>query len=243
MATKITYPDQSVNSIITAAEFNQIKAGVNGNIDDTISAQSDIDALETVVAGKVDKISNKQLSTEDYTTAEKSKLAGIAPGATAYTDAQAQSANAAALSGKVDKVNGKQLSTEDYTTTEKTKLSGVAPNATANATDAQLRDRSTHTGTQTASTISDFASAARANPSTGIVFTDSTPVTATDTDIVAKGKLQAQISANTTAIGNKVGNDTDAFASTPKITQIVTLTQAEYDAIVTKVDTTLYLIQ
>lgn len=42
---------------------------------------------------------------------------------------------------------------------DKTKLDGVASGATANATDAALRDRSTHTGTQAASTISDFAEA------------------------------------------------------------------------------------
>lgn len=42
----------------------------------------------------------------------------------------------------------------------KTKLDGIASGATANATDAQLRDRTTHTGTQLASTISDFSSAA-----------------------------------------------------------------------------------
>jgi hypothetical protein len=35
----------------------------------------------------------------------------------------------------------------------KTKLDGIATGATANATDAQLRDRSTHTGTQAWSTI------------------------------------------------------------------------------------------
>ena len=35
----------------------------------------------------------------------------------------------------------------------KTKLDGIAAGATANATDAQLRDRSTHTGTQALSTI------------------------------------------------------------------------------------------
>lgn len=39
---------------------------------------------------------------------------------------------------------------------DKTKLDGIATGATANATDAQLRDRSTHTGTQLAATISNF---------------------------------------------------------------------------------------
>ncbi len=58
-----------------------------------------------------------------------------------------------ALANKVDKVAGKGLSTEDYTTVEKNKLAGVQNGATANSTDAQLRDRSTHTGTQAISTV------------------------------------------------------------------------------------------
>jgi hypothetical protein len=45
---------------------------------------------------------------------------------------------------------------------DKTKLDGVATGATANATDAALRDRATHTGTQLAATISDFATAVAA---------------------------------------------------------------------------------
>lgn len=59
----------------------------------------------------------------------------------------------AQTSNKVDKAAGKQLSTEDYTSAEKAKLSGIAAGATANATDAALRDRSTHTGTQPITTI------------------------------------------------------------------------------------------
>ena len=46
------------------------------------------------------------------------------------------------------------LAGESYTTAEKNKLAGIAPAATANATDGQLRDRSTHTGTQAITTIS-----------------------------------------------------------------------------------------
>lgn len=46
--------------------------------------------------------------------------------------------------------------------TDKTKIDGVQNGATANSTDAQLRDRATHTGTQLAATISDFATAADA---------------------------------------------------------------------------------
>jgi hypothetical protein len=41
-----------------------------------------------------------------------------------------------------------------------TKLAGIASGATANATDAQLRDRATHTGTQAATTITGLAGVA-----------------------------------------------------------------------------------
>lgn len=53
-----------------------------------------------------------------------------------------------ALDSKVNAEVGKGLSSNDYTSAEKTKLSGIATGATANATDAQLRDRATHTGAQ-----------------------------------------------------------------------------------------------
>jgi hypothetical protein len=49
-----------------------------------------------------------------------------------------------------------------FTATEKTKLSGIASGATANSSDATLLARANHTGTQAASTISDFSSAADA---------------------------------------------------------------------------------
>lgn len=45
---------------------------------------------------------------------------------------------------------------------DRTKFDGIATGATANATNAQLRDRSTHTGSQAASTISDSTTAGRA---------------------------------------------------------------------------------
>lgn len=44
-----------------------------------------------------------------------------------------------------------------YTDADKTKLDGVAAGATANVTDAQLRDRTTHTGVQPADSITEAA--------------------------------------------------------------------------------------
>lgn len=50
-----------------------------------------------------------------------------------------------------------------FTATEKTKLTGIAISATANDTDANLKARANHTGTQLAATISDFQTAVSAN--------------------------------------------------------------------------------
>jgi hypothetical protein len=74
-------------------------------------------------------------------------------------DLPVSTATQTALDGKVDKSAGKQLSTEDYTSAEKTKLSGIATGATANATNAELRDRTTHTGEQEISTVTGLQTA------------------------------------------------------------------------------------
>ncbi|ULO08149.1 hypothetical protein H1230_04730 [Paenibacillus sp. 19GGS1-52] len=55
------------------------------DIVDITDLNGNMDILDSSVNGKVDKIAGKQLSTNDYTTAEKTKLTGIAPGANNYT--------------------------------------------------------------------------------------------------------------------------------------------------------------
>jgi hypothetical protein len=55
-----------------------------------------------------------------------------------------------------------------FTAADDTKLAGIATAATANDTDANLKARANHTGTQTASTISDFSAAADARVVAGI---------------------------------------------------------------------------
>ena len=113
--------------------------------------------VDTALSGKVDAEAGKGLSTEDYSSAEKTKLSGIASGAEVNVQPDwDQSDNTAddyiknkpnipdvsdyydkteidtALSGKVDKVTGKGLSTEDYSSAEKTKLSGIETGAEVN---------------------------------------------------------------------------------------------------------------
>lgn len=95
--------------------------------------------VKALLAGKVDAVTGKGLSTNDYTAADKEKLAGITEGANKTTVDSALSSTStnpvqnkavnAVLSNKVDKVDGKSLSTNDYTTAEKTKLSGIAEGA------------------------------------------------------------------------------------------------------------------
>lgn len=82
------------------------------------------------------------------------------------------------------------------------------PNFNADLLDSQhgtyYLDRTNHTGTQLAATISDFAAAVRAVPLTGLVTTTNSAILATDSILVAFGKVQAQINAHTTSIGTGI---------------------------------------
>nr|DAK01877.1 MAG TPA: Head fiber protein [Caudoviricetes sp.] len=72
--------------------------------------------LATALDGKVNKETGKGLSTNDYTTTDKNKVANV------------PSNTNTALAGKVDKIAGKGLSTNDYTTTEKNKVANLPAN-------------------------------------------------------------------------------------------------------------------
>ena len=114
--------------------------------------------LKTLFNGKVDKVSGKGLSTNDYTTTEKEKLAGIETGATKVivdTELSGSSTNPLqnkailgalnTLDGaKVDKVTGKGLSTNDFTTTLKNKLDGIEAGANKTTVDSALSSSSTN---------------------------------------------------------------------------------------------------
>lgn len=108
--------------------------------------------INSALGNKVDKVSGKGLSTNDYTTAEKQQLANLVAGTITVDSAlSASSTNPVqnkvintALGNKVDKVSGKGLSTNDYTTTEKTKLSGIAEGANKTVVDSALSSSSTN---------------------------------------------------------------------------------------------------
>jgi hypothetical protein len=93
------------------------------NIQDQNDNMDAIDtALKGLEDGKVAKVTGKGLSTEDYTTAEKNKLAGIEAGATADQTAS-----------EIKTLYESNADTNAYTDTEKSKLAGIQAGAQVNA--------------------------------------------------------------------------------------------------------------
>lgn len=86
-----TYEDLPSSNVQVGDMYNVADDGHNyawnGTSWDKMSGEIDLSAYATTsvmnaaLAGKVDKVSGKQLSTNDYTTTEKNKLAGISSGA------------------------------------------------------------------------------------------------------------------------------------------------------------------
>ncbi|BDB57323.1 beta strand repeat-containing protein [Flavobacterium ammonificans] len=92
------------------------------NVDNTTDLNKPISTLtQLALDSKVDKVVGKNLSTEDFTTAEKTKLASL--GGTLDLSSYATITD---LTTKVDKVAGKELSSNDYTTLEKNKLAAIS---------------------------------------------------------------------------------------------------------------------
>ena len=142
-AEKASWNAKATESFVTEAIANaQLNGGQGGSVD--LSGYVTTTALNTALNEKVDKVSGKSLSTNDYTNAEKTKLAGIEANANNYTHPSSHPASIitetsekrfvtdnekATWNNKVDKISGKGLSTNDYTTEEKNKLQGIAVNA------------------------------------------------------------------------------------------------------------------
>jgi hypothetical protein len=87
----------------------------------------------------------------------------------------------------------------------------------------------------TAEEIRNLIGAGTGNGTSNLVIgTTSSTALAGDTTTIS--------SAQATAINDSVKNNTDTYTGTAKITQIITLSQTEYDNITTKLSDTLYII-
>lgn len=140
---KASWNAKATESFVTEAIANaQLNGGQGGSVD--LSGYVTTTALNTALNEKVDKVSGKSLSTNDYTNAEKTKLAGIEANANNYSHPSSHPASIitetsekrfvtdtekTTWNNKVDKISGKGLSTNDYTNSEKNKLQGIAVNA------------------------------------------------------------------------------------------------------------------
>lgn len=85
------YVDKKIADLIGGAPstFDTLK-----EIADYIAAHKEIsDALDAAIGNKVDKVNGKQLSTNDYTTAEKEKLSKIATNANNYKHPESHAAS------------------------------------------------------------------------------------------------------------------------------------------------------
>ena len=123
-----------VDALFVSGSTNPVQSKT---IQAALNAKADAADVTEALANKVDKVYGKVLSSNDFTDAEKAKLANIAAGAdkTVVDDTlKSDSANPvqnrviqAALSGKVDKISGKGLSTNDFTDELKDKLESLTP--------------------------------------------------------------------------------------------------------------------
>lgn len=132
-----------------------------------------VDAVQEDLDSKVDKEAGKGLSTNDFTNGEKTKLAGIATGATQNApDASLRDRTTHTGSQAISTVSGLQVT-----------LDAKAEISYVDANDMASRARGNHTGTQTASTISDFNAAASAAAPVQTVAGKSGTVTLVKSDV------------------------------------------------------------
>ncbi len=232
----------SVAGFMSSADFTKLAGIATGATANSTDAQlrdrsthtgeqptSTITGLDTALAGFAASghgHSNASGSVAGFmSSADFTKLAGIATGATANsTDAQLRDRSThtgeqptstitgldTALAGFAASGHGHSnasgsvagfMSSADFT-----KLAGIATGATANSTDAQLRDRSTHTGTQPNTTITGLGTLSTQNANSIAVTggaIDGTPIGATTAAAVRgiTGVFTSSTAATSSATG------------------------------------------
>ena len=208
-----TLTDQELTASLNAASIDESKldASVNASLDLADSATQPGDLATVATSGDYDDLSNKpDLSAFDNISEHANEAAFPGTGAadkfylaqdtgilyrwtgSAYAIISAQLAlgetSSTAYRGDRGKTAFDHVSATDNPHSVSKAQVGLSnvPNTNATA-------RASHTGTQLAATISDFAATVRATVLTGLSTATSTAVVAADTILVAIGKLQAQV--------------------------------------------------
>jgi len=145
--------------------------------------------------------------------------------------------------GAVDSVNGATgvvvldqddigdgVSFKQFSAAEETKLAGIATGATANSTDAQLRDRTTHTGVQAISTVTDLQTTLDAKQPIDTDLTTIAGLTATTNNMIQSvgsawaSRTPAQVKTALAIAQSDVTNlVTDLAAKQPLDTDLTTI--------------------
>lgn len=154
------------SSTLTLEDLGSAATADVGTTPNTLPTNATVDSkLSAGLDTKVDKVSGKGLSDENFTIEEKGKLAvAIIEGDSRLTDARewiaptvtkAEAESGVGSERKAWTVERVWEATEAWWDKgeNKTKLNGIEDGATKNATDAELRDRATHTGTQPISSV------------------------------------------------------------------------------------------
>ena len=126
------------------------------------SASLDVPATGNASASEVVKGNDTRLSDARTPTSHNHTASQISDFSSAVSTEITNNAGAGHGTGTVTEHSdvSNAGSGQIITTAERTKLSGIASGATANASDATLKNRANHTGTQTLSTISDAGTSA-----------------------------------------------------------------------------------
>ena len=176
-------PPQSVSSVYTVASQAAMLA-LSSAVRGDYAIRTDVNQTFILTATPSSTLANWTQLTSGSSVTSVNGLSGavslsstnITEGSNQYfTTARVQAVSLASLSGDLpqSRVTGLLSDLANHThasatasqagflsTGDKAKLDGIATGATANATNAQLRDRSTHTGTQPSTSITGLGSAA-----------------------------------------------------------------------------------
>jgi hypothetical protein len=201
-------PVQTVNGYSGNVSITKADLGL-GNVQNTSDADKVISArTQTALDTKVDKVTGQGLSTNDYSTAEKNKLAAITGTNTGDQDLSAY-VTTAGLNTKVDKETGKGLSTNDYSTAEKTKLAAIT---------------GTNTGDQDLSSYATTAVLALKAPLASPTFTGTVTTAVITTGDLSSSSVTAPTYASTPRTLTYSGS-TISWNPTQGLNAAITLTQ------------------
>lgn len=215
---------------VSAADLTAAKARANHTGSQTSATISDFtEAVQDAVGLLLGAGSNVILNYDD--AANKLSISSTGTGGTGLDAEQVRDAIGVALVGvgNIAVVVNDAADTITFSTT-----------ATVNSTDAQLRDRATHTGVQTISTVSNLqASLDSKAPLASPTFTGT--VAGVTKAHVGLGNVSNTADADK-PVSNPQATAINAKVTANGITEIRAITQAAYDALTTKVATTLYVI-